>query len=108
MKVSLSGLISHCIEALPKRASATVDELRDLERHLGEMKTAQASGEAAIDAFLAWYLRVNPAVSALRSLPRRASMEQFGLLELSRHITELAFRKGEGSAVIAEFFELYV
>lgn len=35
-------------------------------------------------------------------------MEQFGLLELSRHITELAFRKGEGSAVIAEFFELYV
>lgn len=108
MKVSLAGLIANCIAALPARADAARSDLHALEARLRVMKARQAEGEVAINEFLSWYLRENPALHAIRALPKKAGMEQFGLAELSRHITELASRKREGSAVIAEFFDLYV
>ena len=105
MKISLAGLIANAVRALPVRSHATASDLHAIEARLRALKARQADGEEAIDEFLSWYLRENPVVSAMAALPKRAS---FGLGELSRHITELASRKREGAAVIAEFFTLYV
>ena len=108
MKISLAGLIANAVRALPVRSHATASDLHAIEARLRALKARQADGEEAIDEFLSWYLRENPVVSAMAALPKRASFERFGLGELSRHITELASRKREGAAVIAEFFTLYV
>lgn len=115
MLLSLDGLLVNASDALATRHAKTKREILALLETLRCVAQRRGEGEAIIDALFRDYPHLGPLHDAIGRLPSRPTralpqpgLMRFSLGELAKHLEQVRGRKAEGTAVLDEFFAVYV